>query len=68
MVSRYYVIGGFKANKEKYGKRITPYFTTYLKALHYVQCYRVFSESLSTGTIVKHKRYASIRQRAKSFL
>ena len=68
MAFRYFVTGGYKGDKEKYGKRITPYFSTYLRALTYIQCYRVFSESLSEGKIEKNKRHESIRQRAKSFL
>lgn len=52
-MEQYYIIGGYKGMTEKYGKKITPYFNTYNEALHYQQCYRVFSESLSKGTIKK---------------
>ena len=53
MVSRFFVIGGYRGMKEKYGKRISPHFNTYEQALHYKQTYGVFSLSLSDGTIAR---------------
>jgi len=53
MVFKFFVVGGYKGNKAKYGERITPYFDTYLEALHYQQTYRCLSESLCKGTIEK---------------
>lgn len=53
--SKYFITGGYKGNKEKYGKRVTPYFNTYQEALHHKQTYSVFSLSLSEGTIEKEE-------------
>ena len=55
MVSKFFIVGGYKGMKEKYGKRVSPHFDTYGEALHYQQCNRVFSESICKGEIKYEK-------------
>ena len=52
-MARFYITGGYKGMREKYGKRITEFFDSYEDALHHKQCYGVFSLSLAQGTIVE---------------
>lgn len=55
IIIKYYCKGAYLGNKELFGKRITPYFNTYDKALHYKQCYGGFSLSLGNGLPVKEE-------------
>ena len=54
-MARYYFIGGYAGFKEKYKKKITPYFESPEKALAYKDAYRVFSLSLSQGKLIKEE-------------
>ena len=50
-IVKYYIVGGYKGMKDKYNKRITPFFDSYLEAMFYRQNNGMFSLSLSEGSI-----------------
>lgn len=55
VITKFYVVGGYRGMVEKFGKKITPFFDCYIDALTYQQCYRQFSESLSAGQIIREE-------------
>jgi len=61
MVFRYVVLGGYRGNKEKYGKPVSPNFHTYQEALHYKQTYSIFSLSVQEGEIKRIEKHGSIQ-------
>jgi len=52
---KYFYVGGYKGMTSLYNKRITPKFDTPEEALHYKQCYQVFSLSLTQGKLKSEK-------------
>lgn len=51
----YFFRGAYRGFTEKYGKVISPYFSSYLKASFYQDTRRVFSLSLDLSQVEKKK-------------